>query len=132
MSEEIAKQWLTNAVTTANNKNYSAHMDLISKRVSLTGVPGFESIGYDDWAAQCQHEFENNVLKSVRYDGLKLAASTDSRVMFKTFETVEATDGTINAQGIEVLLEKEDDGQWRLVQERVLADDETAFNKLLP
>jgi hypothetical protein len=132
MSEDIAKQWLADAATTANNKNYSAHMDLISKRVSLTGVPGFESIGYDDWAAQCRHEFENNVLKSVRYDGLKLAASTDSQVMFKTYETVEATDGTVNAQGIEVLLEKEDDERWRLVQERVLADDETAFSKLLP
>ena len=132
MSEVIAQQWLTDAATTATNKDFAAHMNLISKRVSLTGVPGFESIGYDDWAAQCQHEFENNELKSVRYEGLKLAASTDARVMFKTFETVEATDGTVNAQGIEVLLEKEDDGQWRLVQERVLPDDETTFHKLMP
>ncbi|MDH5571625.1 MAG: hypothetical protein OEY89_07660 [Gammaproteobacteria bacterium] len=132
MSEAIAQQWLNDAATTATNHDFTAHMNLISRRVSLTGVPGFENIDYDAWSAQCQHEFKNKVLKSVRYTGLKLAACTDKRVMFKTFETVEATDGTINAQGIEVLLEKEDDGQWRLVQERVLPDDETAFHKLLP
>ena len=132
MSEAIAKQWLSDAATTATKNDFTAHMNLISKRVSLTGVPGFENIDYDAWSAQCQHEFENKELKSVRYEGLKLAACTDARVMFKTFETVEATDGTVNAQGIEVLLEKEDDGVWRLVQERVLPDDETAFHKLMP
>jgi ketosteroid isomerase-like protein len=51
--------------------------------------------------------------------------------MFKTFETVEATDGTINAQGIEILLEKEDDGQWRLVQERILPADEAKHDGLV-
>ncbi len=131
MSEHIAQQWLDAAATTTNAKNFTAHMDLISKRVNLVGVPGFENIGYDAWAAQCKHEFEQRILKSVRYDGLKLVAATATRVLFKTFETVEGNDGTINAQGIEVLLEKEDDGQWRLVQERVLPADEAEHDRLL-
>ena len=132
MPESIAKKWLTDSATTANNKNYEAHMGLISRNVSLQGVPGFESIGYDDWAAQCKHEFDNNILKRVGYDGFKMIADTGNRIMFKTFESVEATDGTINAQGIEVLLEKEADGIWRLLQERVLPDDETAHDNLIP
>lgn len=132
MPELIAKKWLADAATTANSKNYEAHMDLISRNVSLQGVPGFENIGYDDWAAQCKHEFDNNILKRVSYNGFKLLADTGSRIMFKTFESVEATDGTINALGIEVLLEKEADGIWRLVQERVLPDDETAHDNLIP
>lgn len=110
MSEDIAKQWLHDAASTANNSDFTDHMNLISKKVSLQGVPGFENIGYDNWATQCQHEFENNILKQVKYDGFKLISTTSSHVMFKTFETVEANDGTINAQGIELLLEKEDDG----------------------
>ena len=57
--------------------------------------------------------------------------STDTNIMFKTYETVEATDGSINAQGIEVIIEKEEDGQWRAIQERVLSDDETEFDQLL-
>lgn len=131
MSQAIAQQWLDDAATTAAIKNHSQHMNLISKRVSLQGVPGFESIDYDAWSAQTKYEFENNILKSVTYSGLKLIKSTSSHIMFKTFETVEANDKTINAQGIEVLLEKENDGEWRLVQERILPFDEAKHDGLI-
>lgn len=130
MSKVIAQQWLQACTETAKRTDLDAHMNLISKRVSLTGVPGFENIGYDDWAAQCKHEFESGLIKDVQYDGYKPLGETPKRVMFKTFETVEATDGTVTAQGIEVLLELEDDGVWRLVQERVLSEDETRHDKL--
>jgi len=131
MSETIAKNWLENASITASNKDHVAHMNLISKKVSLQGVPGYENIGYEDWAAQTKHEFENDVLKSVSYKGFKPLTSTLTHIMFKTFETVEANDGTINAQGVEMLLEKEEDGQWRLVQERILPVDEARHDGLL-
>jgi len=130
MSEQIAKQWLETAIATAANKDHAAHMNLISKKVTLQGMAGFENIGYDDWAAQTQHEFENNILKSISYKGFKPLQSTQTHIMFKTFETVEANDGTINAQGIEILLEKEDDEQWRLVQERILPEDEANHDGL--
>ncbi|MDH5631355.1 MAG: hypothetical protein OEZ10_00025 [Gammaproteobacteria bacterium] len=132
MNDSIAKRWLAEAERTANSKDLEGHLNLISRHVSLQGVPGFDNIDYDAWAAQCQHEFENNILKSVRYDGFKLVADSGNRVMFKTFETVEAHDGTVNAQGVEMLLELEPDGSWRLVQERVLPDDETEHDGLLP
>ena len=111
MSEAIAKQWLQDVATTANHKDHAAHMALISKKFSPQGEPGFENIGYDDWANQCQHEFENNILMQVKYDGFKLISTTSSHIMFKTLEIIEANDGTSNAQGIEIFLEKEHDGQ---------------------
>lgn len=132
MSKEIAEQWLKELADTANAKDFAGHMALISKRISLHGVPGFETIGFDDWFNQCQHEFENNILKSVHYVGFKLVTVTEKAVMFKTFETVEGTDGMVNAQGVEILLEEEDDGKWRMVQQRILPDDETAHDKLIP
>jgi len=46
--------------------------------------------------------------------------------MFVTQETVIASDGTQNQQGIECLLEVGDDSTWRLTQQRVLKEDETA------
>ena len=131
MSEAIAQQWLQNATNTVDHKNHAAHMNLISKKVSLQGVPGYENIGYEDWVAQTKHEFENNILKSVSYTGFKLLKVTNTHIMFKTFETVQANDDTTNAQGIEVLLEKEDDGQWRLVQERILPADEAKEDGLI-
>ena len=131
MSESIAKKWLEAAIHTAANKEHQKHMDLISRKVSLQGVPGFENIGYDDWSAQTKYEFENDVLKSVHYQGYKALTATLTHIMFKTFETVEANDGTINAQGVEMLLEKEADGKWRLVQERILPEDESRHDGLL-
>ena len=131
MSEAIAQQWLQDATNTAAKKNHIAHMDLISKKVSLQGVPGYENIGYEDWAAQTKHEFKNNILKSVRYTGFKLLKATNTHIMFKTFETVQANDDTTNAQGIEILLEKEVDGHWRLVQERILPAKEAMQDGLV-
>lgn len=130
-AEQIAKDWLNSVVKTVEDKNLSAHLNLISRKVNLTGVPGFESIGYDDWASQCQHEFENNLIKKIAYSGFKLRVNNDNSIMFKTYESVEAADNTVNAQGIEVIIEKEDDGQWRVIQERIMPDDETRHDQLL-
>lgn len=131
MSKEIAQQWLQASATTLNNKNLVGHLDLISKKVSLTGIPGFDNIDYDAWSSQCQHEFENNLVRNAEYQGLKLLAGSEDRVMFKTLETIEATDGTRVSQGIEVLIEKEADGTWRVIQERVLDDDESRHDGLI-
>lgn len=120
-AEQIAKSWLNSVIDTVTNKDLNTHLNLISRKVNLTGVSGFESIGYDDWANQCKHEFENNLIKKISYTGFKLRVNTDSSIMFKTYETVEASDNSINAQGIEVLIEKEDDNQWRVVQRTHLA-----------
>jgi len=131
MSEAIAQQWLSESADTANNKQFTAHMDLISKRVSLTGLEGFENIDYDAWARVCEKEFATGVLQSVRYDGLKMLSSTETQIRFRTYEVVEASDATINANGIEVLLELEQDGKWRLLQERIMSSDEAREDGLI-
>lgn len=119
-----AQDFLDQMAATANDLNLDQHMNLISKDVSVFGVPGFEVIGYDDWFNQCQHEFENKLLKQVSYQGLNVLAQTPERIMFKSVETVEGSDGAVNSSGIEFIIQKEDDGQWRVNQERVLPDDE--------
>jgi hypothetical protein len=88
------------------------------------GVPGFEVIAYDDWARQCQYEFDEGILKCVSYAGMQLVSVTQEKVLFKTIEKVEATDGKINQHGVEILIRKEADGKWRVLQERILAEDE--------
>ncbi len=132
MTEDIARRWLDEAAQTANAHDTDAHMDLISKRVSLHGERELEAITWDDWKKQVSHEFGEGLLKRVSYAGLKMIASTGNGVMFKTFETVEASDGTVRAQGLEVLLALEEDGKWRLVQERIMPEEETAADGLLP
>ncbi len=129
MESKIADEWLQALAATANAKDFAAHMDLVSPQVAVFGVPGFEVIGYSDWAAQCKHEFENNVLKRVAYNGLRVIAMTPGSVMFKTLETVEGTDGSLNVNGVEIVIRKEEDGKWRVTQERILASDEMEFDR---
>ena len=131
MSKEIAQQWLADAANSASQKDLETLTGMISKRVSLQGVPGFDSIDFDAWSAQCKNQFENGTMVSVTYKGLQLISDTDSQIMLKTIEAVLTTDGTVNQQGVEMLLEKEDDAVWRLVQERVLPEDEAIHNNLL-
>lgn len=119
-----AQEFLNQMALTANALDLNDHMNLISKDVSVYGVPGFEVIGYDDWFNQCTHEFENKLLKQVSYQGLNILAQTSDRIMFKSIETVEGSDGETNISGIEFIIQVEDDGQWRVHQERVLPDDE--------
>lgn len=129
MSNNTVSAFLQSMADTATHMNLEAHMDLISRKIQLFGVPGFEVIGYDDWFAQCQHEFSQGLIKGVSYQGLKIITPTENRIMFKTIETVEATDGACNIMGIEVIIEKEEDNKWRMSQERVLTDDELAHEK---
>jgi len=132
MHSKNAENMLEALAQTAHAGDYTAHMALISKDVSVYGVPGFDVIGYDDWARQCKFEFEAGLLKQVSYEGMRVVTLTPGNVLFKTIETVEGTDGTINRQGVEILIRKEDDGQWRIVQERILAEDEMAFDSHKP
>jgi len=60
----------------------------------------------------------------------KVQVMTPGRVMFKTVETVEANDGTVQAHGVEIILEKETDGKWRVVQERILSREEAEHDGL--
>ena len=128
MESKNAKDMLEALALTANAGAYSSHMDLISKEVSVYGVPGFDVIGYDDWARQCKHEFDEGLLKQVSYEGFRVVTLTPGNVLFKTTETVEGTDGTINRQGVEILIRKEADGKWRIVQERILAESEMEYD----
>lgn len=128
MESKPAADILEALALTANAGAYTSHMNLISKQVSVYGVPGFDVIGYDDWARQCQYEFDEGLLKRVSYEGLLLVTVTPGNVLFKTTETVEGNDGSVNCQGVEILIRKEADGKWRVLQERILAEDEMDFD----
>ena len=127
-AEQIAEQWLTHAAESAGKKDLNAHMGMISKRISVQGVPGFDSIDYDIWYKQCKHQFENSMIKSIAYKGFNLISATETQIVFTVFETVMGADGTLNEQIVEKSLEKEEDDKWRLVLERVLIENDAMRN----
>lgn len=128
-AEQIAEQWLTDAAETAAQKDLERHMGMISRRVRVEGVPGFDDIDYDKWYEQCSHQFENSMIQSVAYKGFNLVSASDTAILFTVFETVVGADGTVNEQVVEKSLEKEPDDAWRLVQERVLIEGDALRNR---
>ena len=87
-------------------------------------VPGCEVSKYDDWSLQCKDEIEEGLGKKVFYEATEVVAAGLMLIMFRAVETVEVLDGPIDKNGIEGVLEKESDGQWRLTQERILSVEE--------
>lgn len=127
-AQQIAEQWLTHAAESAGQKDLKGHMGMISKRVSVQGVPGFDNIDYDTWYKQCRHQFENAMIKSIAYKGFNLIGAAETQINFTVYETVVGSDGTLNEQIVEMSLENEDDDVWRLVQERVLIENDAMRN----
>jgi len=127
-AQQIAEQWLTDAADTAGKKDLTSHMGMISKRICVEGVPGFDQIDYDTWYGQCQHQFENAMIKSIAYKGFNLVSDAEKKIVFTVFETVVGSDGTLNEQIVEMSLEQEDDEVWRLVHERVLIEGDAVRN----
>ena len=127
-AQQIAEQWLAQVVETAGQRDLKAHMGMISTHVSVQGVPGFDNIDYDIWYKQCKHQFEHAMIKSIAYKGFNHISAMETQIVFTVYETVVGTDGTLNEQIVEMSLEKEDDGVWRLVQERVLIENDAMRN----
>ena len=121
---QIIERFLEQLAQTANAKDHVAHMALVSKDLRVLGVPGFAALGYDDWYKQCAHEFEENILKSVTFEFLRMRAGHDTQHMFIVKEVIEANDGTVVEHTAEMLIELEPDGKWRLRQERILSAEE--------
>lgn len=130
MTETTVANWLGRFVETALAHDLAGHMAMISPAVLVFGVPGFDTLDYDDWYRQCAHEFPQGLLTGLDYSAVTLRTASDDRVLFKALETSESADGAVSRQGVEMLLERED-GTWRLKQLRLLPDDEARHDGLL-
>ena len=122
--DSTASRFLARFADTINARDFAAHMDLISGEVQIHGLPGFDAIGYEEWARQCKHELDTGILDQISYAGLRLLTDEADRQVFATVETVRASDGSINTMGLELTIAEEPDGTWRLTRERILSGEE--------
>ncbi len=123
-AKEIIREWMDQSVQTLADYDIAGHMALISKEVRINAVPKLGSIDYKGWAAQVEHEFTNKVIKSVAFHGDFIRAENAGEIMFVTREVITATDGKVINNNLEVVLRKEEDGVWRVIQERFMDESE--------
>ncbi|MFV2059744.1 MAG: hypothetical protein ACC653_03610 [Gammaproteobacteria bacterium] len=119
-TEQItAEDWLTAISKTVELRNIHAHMGLVSKTVRVYGVPGADTIAYIDWRKRRQTEFEKNLLKKLSYDFIRMKKITSKRLHFIAIETMSGMSGESFEINKEIIIEKEYDGIWRVVEEKI-------------
>ena len=130
MSNPVVDAWLGQFVDTALAGDLDGHMAMISTQVAVFGVPGFDTLGYEDWHRQCEHEFPQRLITGLEYGRTKVRIANQERILFKSLETTRTSDGGKLAQAVEMLLER-DGGDWKLKQLRMLPQDEARNDGLL-
>ena len=129
LKKDIIENFLTEMAKTASQHDLEKHMNLISKEVEVFGVPGFETISYDDWFRQCESEFKEKLIETVSYETIDIIDSAESVIMFKTIEHIETKDNTKNTTNVLIAITLEDDGKWRVTQERILPKEGLSQDK---
>ncbi len=130
MSDRIVNDWLERFVGSALAYDLRSHMAMISPEVLVFGVPGFDSLDYDDWYRQCEHEFPQGLITGLSYDKVNIRTASDEDILFKSLETTQTSDGGRVAQPVEILLHNDGD-TWRLKQMRLLKEDEARHDGLV-
>lgn len=115
----IIHGWLDAMADTIRLKDLNRHMDLVSKKVEVFGNPSKENINYAGWHKRRKNEFDNRSVVCASYANTKIKTITQVRIIFNVDESIVSTNGRIIALNKDVILEREDDGKWRVVEENI-------------
>ena len=121
---DIVDGWAMASCETLERRDVEAHMDLISKDVKVYGLANHEFVDYNFWLTQVKEQFSQGLVKSVRYYLHSVRADSDALILFTAIEYLTDQDNQEHESPIEVALAKEADGVWRVIQEKVLTQDQ--------
>jgi len=116
---QVIYHWQEAMSKTIGNRDLPGHMELISKKVEVFGNPSKEHINYAGWYKRRKNEFEKGSVICVSYANTRIKTITLRRIIFNVNESIVGTDGRIIMLNQDVILEREDDDQWRLVEQTI-------------
>ena len=119
MSELDIRKWLSNITETVKAKNLQKHMELVSENVVIYGMPKGNTLNYADWYDRRKSEFERGILKNLTYNNLKIKNFGLRRLIFNIEEIMDGSNGDMAIINKQVILEQEQDEQWRVVEETI-------------
>lgn len=119
MSELDIRKWLSNITETVKTKDLQKHMNLISKNVMVYGMPSGKTLDYSDWENRRESEFKRDLIKDLAYDNLQIKNFGLRRLIFTIQEVMNGVSGDIAIINKQVVLEQEQDEQWRVVEETI-------------
>ena len=116
---QVVHKWLEAMSKTIGERDLPKHMELISKKIEVFGNPSKESINYAGWYKRRKNEFDKQNVICVSYNNTQIRTITLRRIIFNVNESIVGTDGRIIALNLDVILEREDDDTWRLVEQTI-------------
>jgi hypothetical protein len=119
IAEHAMLAWCLGMSDSVKHADFERHMSSVSRKVKVYGVPSKEVIDYRDWATRRKFEFKHGEVLSLNYQKSRLISATPRRIRFSTVETTVAKDGKMLLLSKNIILEHEDDGIWRVVEELV-------------
>lgn len=119
MSELDIRKWLSSITETVKDKDLKKHMGLVSENVVVYGMPRGKTLNYADWYNRRKSEFQRGVLKDLSYHNLKVKTFGLRRLIFDIEEIMDGTNGDMAIINKQVVLEQEQDEQWRVVEETI-------------
>jgi hypothetical protein len=91
----------------------------VSENVVIYGMPNGQILNYADWQQRRKNEFKKGLLKSISYDKLAVKNFGLRRLTFKVQEVMDCANDDLVIINKEIILELEDDEQWRVVEETI-------------
>ncbi len=119
MSELDIRKWLSNIAETAIAKDLEKHMELVSENVVVYGMPSGKTLNYSDWYNRRKSEFKRGILKNLTYNNLRVKTYGLRRLIFDIEEVMDGANGDMAIINKQVILEQEQDEQWRVVEETI-------------
>jgi hypothetical protein len=118
-AEHALTAWCMAMSDSVKNADIETHMQHVSRRVKVYGNPSKEVIEYRDWKARRAYEFANGETLALNYQKVRIISSTQRRIRFSTVETTVGKNGKMLELTKNIILEREDENMWRVVEEHI-------------
>jgi len=119
IAEQTIHAWCIDISQSIQQQDIDKHMQLVSQRVQVYGIPTKNTINYRQWKSRRKNEFAKNSLLAINFKEIRLISSTPKRLRFNTQETMLGKDGKLVLLDKNITLELEDDNFWRVIEEMV-------------
>mgnify|MGYP000214016621 CR=1 FL=1 len=119
IAEQTIHAWCIDISQSIQQQDIAKHMQLVSQRVQVYGMPSKDTINYRQWKARRKNEFTRDWLLAINFKEIRLISNTPKRLRFNTQETMLGKDGKMVLLDKNITLELEEDETWRVIEEKV-------------
>lgn len=120
-AQRTIEQWILSMTTSIKNRDLDSHMQLVSPKVRVYGMPSKSIINFAEWLARRKVDFKSDDLVSVNYEVQRVITSMPRRITFSARENLLDKTGKVVILDKIIILEKEADDCWRVVEETIKA-----------